>query len=527
MFSSRLFCCLVLGFVATARAQESAPVLNPDLPTIFIAGDSTAARNGNPDIQGWAEPFAAFFDDSAVNVANRARGGRSSRTFITEGHWAKLLAELKAGDVVLIQFGHNDGGAINREPEGSSRPLRARGSLPGLGDETEAIDNAVTGKPEVVRTFGAYVREMIADVHAREATPILVSLTIRDIWKAGKVERGSGRYRDWLRTLAAEAELGFVDLTRLAADVYQELGEPASKTFYTADYVHTNDEGARLHAALVLSGLKGLRRGAVDVTPWLSRTGTGVPKDSIGWLNLPEPADPDLLSIVLIGDSTVRNGGGDGGGGQWGWGEPLAEILDATEVNVVNRAIGGLSSRTFLTQGHWSRAKMLLKPGDWVLMQFGHNDAAPLTDARRARGTMRTAGHETQAVYNLLTHETEVVHTYGDYLRRYIKETRELGAHPVVCTPVPRKKWDDATGLISRGGPDSYAAIARQVAAEEGVPVIDLNALVAGRYDALSHEEVDTLFGDAHTHTSRLGAELTAAIVAEAWREIAAHAHED
>jgi lysophospholipase L1-like esterase len=321
--------------------------------------------------------------------------------------------------------------------------------------------------------------------------------------------------------LAEEYGIGFVDLTRLVADTYQEIGEPAAKTFFTADYVHTNDEGARLNAAMVVSGLKGLRRGKIELlTDWLTSVGAGVPSDRIGWLDLPEPANSDQPSVVLIGDSTVRNGGGDGGNGEWGWGEPLAEQLAEKDFNVVNRAIGGLSSRTFLTQGHWSRAKMLIKRGDWVLIQFGHNDSAPLTDTRRARGTIRTTGLETQAVYNLLSHEVEVVRTYGDYLRQYIEETRALGAHPVMCTPVPRKRWDDVTGRIRRGGGGSYEAIARTVAEGMGVPVIDLAEKVAVRYDELGREKVDTLFADAHTHTSWEGAQLNASIVAEALVEI-------
>lgn len=515
----KLRTCLILvsllGLGLSLRADDEAPTLNPDLPTLFIAGDSTAARNGNPNIQGWAEPFAVFFDAEKVNVANRARGGRSSRTFIAEGLWGKLLDELKAGDVVIIQFGHNDASPVNEDESVPVGKRRSRGTLPGLGDETEEIDNIVTGQHEVVRTFGSYVQQMIDDVHAKGATPVLASLTPRDIWKNGHTERGSGHYREWIRELAAKNELGFVDLTRLTTDVWEQLGETAAKTFFTQDYVHSNDEGARFNATMMLSGLKGLRRGKIEsLNSWLSKTGAGVPVDSIGWLNLPEPANPELPSIVLIGDSTVRNGGGDGAGGQWGWGEPLAEMTDATEFNVVNRAIGGLSSRTFLTQGHWDRAKTLIKPGDWVLMQFGHNDAAPLTDNRRARGTIRTAGEEIQAVYNLVTFEPEVVGTYGSYLRGYIADIRAIGAHPVICTPVPRKVWDDATGLIERDG-GGFPPIAREVAAAEGVPVIDLNTLVAEAYDAMSREAVETMFGDERTHTSRVGAELTAAIVAE------------
>jgi lysophospholipase L1-like esterase len=97
------------------------------------------------------------------------------------------------------------------------------------------------------------------------------------------------------------------------------------------------------------------------------------------------PADPKLPTLFLIGDSTVRNGRGDGANGQWGWGEPLVDRFDTARINVVNRAVGGLSSRTYLTQGHWQRVMAMLKPGDVVMMQFGHNDGGPLDDAARAR----------------------------------------------------------------------------------------------------------------------------------------------
>lgn len=489
--------------------------LNPALPTIFIAGDSTAARNNGHPIQGWGVPFADYFDPAKVNVANHARGGRSSRTFLTEGLWDQLLAGVKAGDFVLIQFGHNDAGALNAEPPGSTRPLRARGSLPGLGEETEAIDNVLTKKHEVVHTFGWYVRKMIADVRAKGATPLVLSLTVRDIWQHGKVERGSGHFRTWDHELARTAGVAFLDLTCLVADRYQELGEPAVHGLFGPDHTHTNPAGADLNAALVVAGLKGLRDGPFGKL--LSAKGAAVAADHLGWLNLPEPAHPALPTLFLIGDSTVRNGGGDGAGGQWGWGDPLAGHFDPAKLNVVNRAVGGLSSRTFRTQQHWARVLTLLKPGDFVVMQFGHNDPGPLNDDSRARGTIAGTGEETQEIDNLITRQHEVVHTYGWYLRSFVREARAAGATPIVCSPVPRKTWVD--GKIARWS-GTHGGWAKQVAAEEHVSFIDLNELVAQRYDALGEEKVNALFADPHTHTSRAGAELNATIVADALRAL-------
>lgn len=475
--------------------------IDPSRPTIFIAGDSTAARS-QPPHQGWAVPFARYLDLEQVNLSNRALGGRSSRTFITQGWWAKLLADVKPGDWVLIQFGHNDASPVNDES-------RARGSLPGVGGETEEIDNLLTKQRETVRTFGGYLRQMIHDVRTRAATPILLSPTVRHSWKEGKADRG-GPHRGWAREVAQAEGVPFVDVTRLVADEYQRLGPERVAEFYPRDHTHMSEAGADFTAQQVIAGLAGLKE--VKFSRWLSSAGSAIKPDAIGWLNLPEPRSPALPSIVLIGDSTVRNGRGDGANGEWGWGQVLGSRLDLEQVNLVNRAIGGLSSRTFLTQGHWQRALTLIKPGDVVVMQFGHNDAGPLNDTTRARGTLRGIGDETETIENQLTGEREVVGTYGSYLRRYVREAKAAGATPIVCTPVPRKGWRD--DRIVRAD-DSYAGWAREVAQQEGVACIDLNELVATRYDGLGPRIVEEFFADERTHTSRAGAELTATIVAE------------
>jgi lysophospholipase L1-like esterase len=189
----------LVAILALAVSHASAPQPTGNrLPTIFIAGDSTAAKGAGERQEGWGQLFAAYFDASKVNIVNLARGGRSSRTVITEGLWDRLLAQVKAGDTVLIQFGHNDGGPINDEPP---PPLRARGSLPGLGEETREIDNVLTKQHEVVHTFGWYMRRMIADVKAKGASPIVLSLTVRNRWNGTRIERGSGRYSLWASTL--------------------------------------------------------------------------------------------------------------------------------------------------------------------------------------------------------------------------------------------------------------------------------------------------------------------------------------
>jgi lysophospholipase L1-like esterase len=213
-------------------------------------------------------------------------------------------------------------------------------------------------------------------------------------------------------------------------------------------------------------------------------------------------------TLFLIGDSTVRNGAGDGANKQWGWGEPIAAYFDSAKITVLNRARGGRSSRTFLTEGLWDQVLSAMKTGDFVLIQFGHNDGGAINDTSRARGTIKGLGEETEEIDNLLTKKHEVVHSYGWYLRKYIADARAKGATPVICSPVPRKIWKD--GRIAR---DQYARWAEEVAKAEKVGFLDLNEIIARQYEALGPDKVDLLFADEHTHTTMAGAEINAASV--------------
>jgi lysophospholipase L1-like esterase len=220
-----------------------------------------------------------------------------------------------------------------------------------------------------------------------------------------------------------------------------------------------------------------------------------------------EPANPRPPTLYVVGDSTVRNGRGDGSNGEWGWGDLIGQYFDHTKINVVNHALGGRSSRTFITEAHWDVVLDSLKPDDFVMIQFGHNDGGPVNDESRARGSIRGTGDETQEIDNLLTKKHETVHTYGWYLRKYISDTKSKRATPILCSLVPRKIWKD--GKVVRNS-DDYAGWAAQVARSEGVPFVDLNDIIARRYEQMGPEKVNPLFADEHTHTTLAGAEVNA-----------------
>jgi lysophospholipase L1-like esterase len=246
-------------------------------------------------------------------------------------------------------------------------------------------------------------------------------------------------------------------------------------------------------------------------------TQAGPPPESGKGIPAPFPADAKLPTFWLIGDSTVRNGtAGNGDNGQWGWGMPLVAFFDATKINVVNRAAGGTSARTFYNT-NWKKLRPLIKPGDAVIMQFGTNDGgAPA----RSPGDLRGVGDETQAVTNRAG-QPETVHTFGWYLTQIIGETRAQGAVPIVCSLIPRKAWDAAGSRLQRSDA-TFAGWAGQVAQANQAGFINLNELIAREYDILGKTRVDTLYfplpSDAHprgeyVHTGWEGAVINAEIV--------------
>ncbi|MCV9387349.1 rhamnogalacturonan acetylesterase [Reichenbachiella ulvae] len=227
---------------------------------------------------------------------------------------------------------------------------------------------------------------------------------------------------------------------------------------------------------------------------------------------------PEKPTVYLVGDSTVRCGSGKGGGGLWGWGSFLSDELDTTKVSVVNKAMGGRSSRTYIQEGRWNDVHDQLQEGDYVIIQFGHNDSGPVNDDFRARGTIKGNGEETEEIDNILTKRREIVKSYGWYIRKYVADTKAKGAIPIVCSLVARNIWED--GKITRNTND-YTQWAKEAAEMEGAYFIDLNDLVATKYEELGQDYVTKkLFIEDHTHTNKAGAKINAELVSEAIKKL-------
>lgn len=214
--------------------------------------------------------------------------------------------------------------------------------------------------------------------------------------------------------------------------------------------------------------------------------------------------------VFLIGDSTVKNGRGDGSNGQWGWGSWFDQFFDTSKVSVENHALGGRSSRTFYTESLWNKVLQGIKKGDYLLIQFGHNDGGPLNTGR-ARASLRGTGDESETVIMERHGGPEEVFTYGHYLRIYIRQAKAKGAIPIVLSPTPGNRWTD--GKVNRMT-ETYTKWAKEVAEQEGVTFIDLNGLIADKLNALGETVGRAQFVDS-VHTNKEGAVANAQTVVE------------
>jgi lysophospholipase L1-like esterase/quercetin dioxygenase-like cupin family protein len=234
-----LACAALLGAALHAAAAEPRQAAARQ---VFIVGDSTASEYGpeRAPRQGWGMQLQSFLDPAAWQVRNHAQSGRSARSFIEEG-WLKPVEEdLARGDVLLIQFGHNDEKA--EDPTRYNEPQRA---------------------------FPQWLARYVALARAKGATPILVTPLARR-----KFEHGSridqlldthGAYSIAVRELSKREQVGLVDLDAASTAWLRALGDEASKPFFMhvpsqhlADDTHLQQRGATAVACLVVAGWKAL-----------------------------------------------------------------------------------------------------------------------------------------------------------------------------------------------------------------------------------------------------------------------------
>lgn len=222
----RILSTLLLGLTLTATAYASEPA---DTVTVFMIGDSTMANkplDKENQERGWGQMLPLYFQ-GPIKIDNHALNGRSSKSFIGEGHWAKVMELIKPGDYVIIQFGHNDEKIKNKD----------RYTEPGT-------------------TFDETLRFYVNETRSKGGIPILMNSIVRRNFPAsasiktedrddnppvGPVKDSEGgvilvdthgAYLDSPRNVAAEEGVAFVDMNKITHKLVQELGPTLSKELF-------------------------------------------------------------------------------------------------------------------------------------------------------------------------------------------------------------------------------------------------------------------------------------------------------
>lgn len=210
----------------------------PEKVTLYLVGDSTMApkkERKRPET-GWGEKIVNYLDTSLVVVENHARNGRSSRTFIEQGRWDKIMEKLQANDIVFVQFGHND-------------EVQTKGSAT---------------KPD---EFQNYLRKYIKDTRSKGALPVLLTSVTRRSFDDDKIYYDShAEYNELMRQVAKEQDVILIDMTISSSNIVKNDGYEKSQQYYlhgdsaelvnypkgVKDNTHFNDFGANVMAKLAV-----------------------------------------------------------------------------------------------------------------------------------------------------------------------------------------------------------------------------------------------------------------------------------
>lgn len=212
--------------------------------TVYLVGDSTMCEYEakRAPLTGWGMPFKYFFD-STVKIDNRAKGGRSTRTFISEGRWQPIADNLQEGDYVLIQFGHND----------------------------EAKEEKYKDRYTPVQDYKANLIKFITETRSKKASPVIITPVSRMRFnKEGKQEETHIEYTAACYEVAKQFNVSLIDLDKKSRDLYNQLAPEATRLLFMQlqpgenpsypegqkDNTHFNAYGARRIAELVLQGIR-------------------------------------------------------------------------------------------------------------------------------------------------------------------------------------------------------------------------------------------------------------------------------
>ena len=498
-------------------------------PVLFLVGNSTMRTgtrgDGNNGQWGWGYYAHEYYDSNKITVENLALGGTSPRTFYTD-LWAPIAAAIRPGDYVFLELGHNDNEPKNQVRERAS--YKPEGVL-SIAEDSIVRINKRTNKLDTIYTFGGYTRRFINEVRAKGGIPVLFTLTPRNAYEAdGKtIQRKLSDFTPAIFAIGKEMCVPVIDLNDISAKKLEKYGPWKTDYHFFLDKIHSSAFGAMMNARSAAEGI------AASNDPQLVRLKSFM-NDRVNPKRCDQKREKGKPMVFLCGDSTGKNADKDPDG-MWGWGSQGYTVFDAKKCVFQNQAKAGRSTRTYLDEERWEEVYNSLEPGDFVLIQFGHNDIGGI-DKQKERGVIATA-EDTCHVYHMESNgKYKVIYSFGWYLRKMVRDAQEKGATPIILSFTPRNEWHQGKGevrgtfypvdekankqYIERRNDNYIPAWDKQIAKECGVAFVDVHNITADALDKLGKEKAAAYFNHDHTHTSLKGAQLNAQSVAKGLKAI-------
>jgi lysophospholipase L1-like esterase len=386
---------------------------------------------------GYGRGFCANFT-SAVDCVDTAKGGASTKTFRTLGLWEKALEEKP--DYMVIQFGHND---------------------------MEKVDGVAENDRQVsMADYEANLRQFVTEARSAGIKPVLCTPLTRRYFEAdGKIHSDLLGHSATMKRVASQMKVPLIDLQNESIAYLDRVGEAdgnklaitkkddSGKTIF--DKTHLDWAGSFVFGRMVAVDLG---RVVPALKKYVLPQPAALPPEGIKAMRI---IDGGPVQIVLVGDSTVATGGG--------WGPGFCKVM-TPNVTCIDVALNGRSTKSFLDEGAWDKALAL--KGDYYLIQFGHNDQKPKASVHAAAdGAFQTN------------------------LKKFVADVRAIGAVPVLVTSLSRRTFKDGKVVEDL---NDYAAATRKVGAEEGITVVDLNAMSTRLLDHMTQEQADAFDAEGH-----------------------------
>ena len=547
-------------------ANEARPVPGStrkgDNPVIFLVGNSTMRTgtrgNGENGQWGWGYVENKYYNENKVTVENHALGGTSPRTFYKNPTlWKRTLSGVRKGDFVFLELGHNDNGPIDTIRARSS--YRPEGKL-SLSHDSTIIFNKMTQCKDTVYTFGGYIRRFVNETRAQGGIPVLFTLTPRNAREkdSDKIQRKLTDFTPAIFSLGQEMKVPVVDLNDISATKLERFSKWKVDYHFYLDKIHTSAYGARLNAESAAQGIEHLtlddsydayERARIEELKTYLLKEKLYRQDSLEnkFMSLePNNYDKDgyvipksktaeekkqKTRVFLCGDSTGKNKDKELDG-MWGWGSQGYTIFDESKCTFINAARAGRSLRTYHLEGLWHEVYTVLRPGDYVLIQFGHNDIGPI-NSKKERGEIACA-KDTSHVYRMeSTGKYKVIYSFGWYLRKMIDDCKEKGAIPIILSFTPRNSWHEGDGkvhgtfypvkeklnreYIERRNDNYIPQWCSEIAKETNVEFVDVLNITADWMDKYCGMAAVAIgyYNHDHTHCSLKGARVNAGSVAK------------